>query len=279
MKKGCFIFVLLTVWLGQGCRPADRESVVIDLPAKSTLNPERLSDRDIERVKTLLSKLDPLIEARRAQQALATLSFRELYAPLDAEERAFLKQFQTLDGKALNVKIPYQGIATGEEDLVRITGQKVKVKGEAKVKDVPTQYLPRDVYQAYCAMMAAMQKDLGRRLYVESGYRSSAYQLYLFVFYLKNHEYSIRETAKFVALPGYSEHGSPRHQAIDFINEDGINGEDNPQEFEDLPEFEWLVKNARRFGFVLSYPKDSPTGITYEPWHWHYEKLAAEGSK
>ena len=40
---------------------------------------------------------------------------------------------------------------------------------------------------------------------------------------LKNHSYSIRETAKFVALPGYSEHGDPNHQAIDFINENGVN--------------------------------------------------------
>jgi len=95
--------------------------------------------------------------------------------------------------------------------------------------------------------------------------------LYLLVYYLQNHDYSIRETTKFVALPGYSEHGAPKFQAVDFINADGINGENNPQEFEDLPEYRWLVKNARRFGFVLSYPKKSGTGITYEPWHWRYE--------
>jgi D-alanyl-D-alanine carboxypeptidase len=91
------------------------------------------------------------------------------------------------------------------------------------------------------------------------------------VFYLSNHEYSIKETAKFVALPGYSEHGAPKFQAIDFINAEGINGEDNPQEFEDLAENKWLLEHAGEFGFVLSYPKDAPGGITWEPWHWRYE--------
>ncbi len=85
--------------------------------------------------------------------------------------------------------------------------------------------------------------------------------------------YSIRETVKYVALPGFSEHGAPSHQALDFINPDGINGEDNPAEFEALPEYAWLVKNAKRFGFTLSYPKAAAgTGITYEPWHWRWEE-------
>ena len=121
-------------------------------------------------------------------------------------------------------------------------------------------------------MMDAMQKDLGKHLYVESGYRSSAYQLYLFVGSLKNHNYSIRETAKFVALPGHSEHGCPRQQAIDFVNEDGIDGQNNPKFFEVLPEYAWLTKNAQNFNFALSYPKDSNDGIAFEPWHWHYNK-------
>jgi len=133
---------------------------------------------------------------------------------------------------------------------------------------LPPQFLPRDVNERYTKMMEAMQKDIGKRLYLESGYRSSAYQLYLFIDSLKNHNYSIRETAKYVALPGYSEHGCPRRQALDFINEDGVNGDGNPQEFEDLPEYAWLTKNAGKFGFILSYPKDANEGITYEPWHW-----------
>lgn len=237
------------------------------------LNLDKLSDSHIQAVKDLLIKLEPLIRERDAQENLARLTFDELYSPLNEEDQEFLKSFQNLDPKALDIKIPFRGFATGEEELVTIKGQTIKdrEKNDGSDKELPPQFLPPFVYDAYLKMMEAMEQDIGTRLLIESGYRGSAYQLYLFVYYLKNHDYSIRETRRFVALPGYSEHGAPAHQAIDFINRNGINGEDNPQEFEDLPEYAWLLKRAAEFGFVLSYPKDAGVGITYEPWHWRYE--------
>lgn len=240
----------------------------------AALDLDKLSEEDIKRSEALIAKLAPLIEERNARQDLSRLTFAELYAPLNEEERSFLEQFKNLDPKAVGVKIPFRGFATGEEPLTVITGQRVKDRSkpdENIEKELPPQFLPPNVYEAYLKMMDAMQKDIGKTLLIESGYRSSAYQLYLFVYYLKNHEYSIRETAGFVALPGFSEHGAPAHQAIDFINVDGINGEDDPQEFEDLPEYAWLLEHAPAHGFVLSYPKSAGNGITYEPWHWRYE--------
>ncbi len=251
------------------------------LPAGAALDLDRLSESDISRVKSLLAKLAPVISERDNRHDLAKLTFDDLYAPLDKAEQDFLRQFQRLDAAALSVKIPWRGLATGKEELVMITGQKIRVLPREKEKfgglserELSPQFLTPDVHAACQRMMLAMQKDIGRRLFVESAYRSSAYQLYLFVFYLKNHDYSIRETVKYVALPGYSEHGDPAHQAIDFINADGINGEDNPKEFEDLPEYAWLLANAAKFGFGLSYPKDASAGITYEPWHWRYDVSA-----
>jgi len=248
--------------------------VMLAYPALAELNLDALPRKDIMMVKSLLKKLKPLIKERQADSTLATLSFDELYAPLNEKEAQLLKNFQGLDAKALNVKIPFRGLATGKEPLTKITGQRVRyinVQNGAS-HELGVQYLPEQVYAKYTDMMAAMQKDIGKRLLIESGYRSSAYQLYLFVFYLKNHEYSIRETVKWVALPGYSEHGAPAHQAIDFINVLGINGEYNTKEFEDLPEYHWLMKHAAEFGFVLSYPKNDQSGITYEPWHWRLDE-------
>ncbi len=42
--------------------------------------------------------------------------------------------------------------------------------------------------------------------------------------------------------------------------------------FASTPEFQWLVLNAHRFGFVLRYPEDKTeiTGMIYQPWHWRY---------
>lgn len=249
------------------------------------LDIEKLSKTDIQMVKQVLAKLQPLILAKEADSTISAMTFEELYTPLDKNERKFLKKFQKLKGKKVGVTIPWQGLSSGVKPLVAIRGQKVKEKKKIRENGItteiledrtlPVQFLPRHVYKKYIAMMAAMQKDIGKRLYLESGYRSSAFQLYLFVYYLKNHEYSIRETAKFVALPGYSEHGNPARQALDLINAEGINGDPNVKEFEELPENHWLLENAHRFGFVLSYPKTGIKGITYEPWHWRYDPQAA----
>jgi LAS superfamily LD-carboxypeptidase LdcB len=214
----------------------------------------------------LLEKLAGLITERRQKSNLATLTFDELYAPLDDQEKAFLKRFQSIDPNLLELSIPYQGIPKEAPELVTIKGQKIKAAG--KTWTIPPQFLPKDVYEAWQAMTAAMKKDLGKTLYVESGYRSAAYQLYLFISYLKNHQYSIRETARSSAWPGYSEHGWPQCQAIDFVNEAGIN-QDNPRLFEGLEEYRWLLKNAGQYGFELSYPKDSK--MAFEPWHWRYK--------
>ena len=246
-------------------------SFVFVAPARAALNLDHLSDVDIQHVKDLIVKLDPLIKERDRKQDLSKLTFEELYAPLGQEDREFFQQFEHLDAQELGVKIPYRGIATGKEDLVIITGQMIMNREKKKIEELAPQFLPPNVYAAYQKMMDAMQQDIGKRLYVESGYRSSAYQMYLFVYYLQNHAYSIRETVKYVALPGYSEHGAPKFQAIDFINVDGINGDGKPEEFEALPENDWLLQNSEKFGFILSYPKKAPVGITYEPWHWRYE--------
>jgi len=233
------------------------------------LNIEKLSPEDIGKVQTLVAKLEPFIKAKDEKGELPALTFKELESPLDPEEKRFLKAFRELPAGPVGVQIPFRGFSQDYQNLIRLEGQKIRVKGVEK--EIPPQFLSPHVYAAYQFMMRAMQRDIGKSLLVESAYRSSAYQLYLFVYYLSNHDYSIRETVKWVALPGYSEHGDPENLALDFINVEGINGEYNTPEFEALPEYQWLLKNAARFGFVLSYPKTANTGITYEPWHWRYD--------
>ncbi len=68
------------------------------------------------------------------------------------------------------------------------------------------------------------------------------------------------------APPGYSEHHSGR--AID-VTTDGVAALE--REFEDTAAFQWLSKNASRFGFVLSFPANNPYGYAYEPWHWCFQ--------
>ena len=170
MRKIFFSCLLLLLWVA----PA----YALDL--------DGLSKDDVEMARQIISKLEPVIQQRDADESLSSLKFEDLDVPLTKKERKFLKQFRHLDRKKTGIRIPWRGLSTGEKGLIAIKGQKVKdkvkVRKEGKLETVtvyrplPPQFLPLTVYQKYFAMMAAMSKDIGKRLYVESAYRSSAFQ-------------------------------------------------------------------------------------------------------
>lgn len=71
-----------------------------------------------------------------------------------------------------------------------------------------------------------------------------------------------------VAPPGHSEHATG--YAIDF----GVRPErgcaDVENCFADTAVGQWLIVNAPDYGFELSFPKNNPQGVTWEPWHWRW---------
>lgn len=133
-------------------------------------------------------------------------------------------------------------------------------------------YAGRDRYQravwltaptmlAWQAMQDAAAGD-GVVLEAISGYRSHAYQHGIFLRKLAR-GITLEDILVVNAAPGYSEHHSGR--ALDI----GTPGAPAAQEsFETTPAFAWLSAHAHLFGFGLSYPRDNPHGIVYEPWHW-----------
>jgi zinc D-Ala-D-Ala carboxypeptidase len=52
--------------------------------------------------------------------------------------------------------------------------------------------------------------------------------------------------------------------------ENGSPTEDNLEDFESTDEYKWLEKNAKKFGFYLTNPRNNKLGTIYEPWHWAY---------
>ena len=106
-------------------------------------------------------------------------------------------------------------------------------------------------------------KKLNYRIVVVSGYRSYTYQEKLFEYYVetKGMNYALMCSAK----PGHSE-----HQTGLAIDVEGSNLDYNL--FEKSKEFEWMKKNAHKYGFILRYPKgkENITGFKYEPWHYRY---------
>ena len=233
------------------------------------LNVQRLEPTEIETLTGVLKTLEPVLAVKKQDGTAILLAWDALYEPLTPDQRAFLDQFRALKAEALGATSHHFEEPPVEWDIVPVGPQHILKNDQPTPLD--PQYLPRNVLQAYQRMMDALEAELGKRLLVESGYRSQAYQLYLFMFYLPKHDYSITETNRFVALPGYSEHGYPPRQAIDFINAEGVNGEDHPEEFEALPEYGWLQQHANEYGFFLSYPRNNAMHTSFEPWHWHFE--------
>ena len=99
-----------------------------------------------------------------------------------------------------------------------------------------------------------------------SGFRSIGYQEALFLKAVAKYG-SEDAAARWVARPGHSEH----HTGLAIDLGDGENAAcDIEPPFEKTRTFDWLQKNAARFGFELSFPRNNPRGVNYEPWHWRF---------
>jgi len=124
-------------------------------------------------------------------------------------------------------------------------------------------WLHVDAARAWRDLRGAALRD-GIVLDSISGYRSHDYQLGIFERKLARGQ-AVDEILAVNAAPGYSEHHSGL--ALDI----GTPGEPPAEEsFESTPAFDWLATHAGGHGFAMSYPRDNPHGIVYEPWHWRF---------
>ena len=106
----------------------------------------------------------------------------------------------------------------------------------------------------------------GIQLNAESGFRSVEEQVAIISGRLRNA--TIDQVLIGVAVPGYSEHHSGC--AIDISNNAALIHPIGAA-FDATDTFKWLAENGSKFGFKMSYPRDNPYGIMYEPWHWCYQ--------
>jgi hypothetical protein len=199
-------------------------------------------------------------------EAFAIIDFDSFYSLLDEKEVALVKQYLSIDPKEIGCKTPFLGFQEKDLDLVGISNQTI-VNSDGRFV-LPTQYLPRETFQAYEKLNAAIRQDLGRGLFVLYGYRSPARQAYIFFDILERiYDFDFKKTVRRVCFPAYSEHVCSIKQAIDFTPKYGGESED----FHKTPEYEWLKNNANKFNFFESYPANNTVDMMYEPWHWHYE--------
>ncbi len=120
--------------------------------------------------------------------------------------------------------------------------------------------------------MASAARTAGRPIQVASAYRSYSTQKATFDHWVAvgGYEQALRTSAR----PGHSEH--QLGTTFDFTSQGGR----PPWEYADwaaIPAGSWMAANAWRYGFVLSYPRNSFAKVCYdyEPWHYRYIGRAA----
>lgn len=139
------------------------------------------------------------------------------------------------------------------ENLINITPDYIYEKD--KKLEIHTKAYP------YLQEMIVTAAKNGIDLKLISAYRSFGEQSSLKNTYLVTYGSGAN---KFSADQGYSEH--QLGTAIDFTTPElGLNFTN----FKTTDAYEWLLDNAYKFGFVISYPENNGY-YQFEPWHWRF---------
>lgn len=145
-----------------------------------------------------------------------------------------------------------------------------------KLTDIPKNYLydeKRDqkIHQSVLPFLENLLRDAesnGVPVKIISAYRSFSEQSYLKLNYKVT--YGAGTANQFSADQGYSEH--QLGTTLDFTTEKlGASF----ASFEKTDSYKWLLENAHKYGFILSYPENNAF-YQFEPWHWRFvgKKLA-----
>lgn len=142
------------------------------------------------------------------------------------------------------------------ENLISIR-EKVNTKGRSLCLEEESAGALEEMYKA-------MKKE-GLDMVVTSAFRNFDTQKFLFDKWNETNE--AVEGQEAVAKPGHSEH--QLGTTID-ITSGAVGYASAHSRFYLTREYDWLDKNAHKYGFVLSYPPYKKTGYKFEPWHWRY---------
>ncbi|MDR1820822.1 MAG: M15 family metallopeptidase, partial [Oscillospiraceae bacterium] len=206
-------------------------------------------------------------------------AFAHYIHPNAARYAAYISENPELD---LQVAVAYVNAGLDIaffEDIIDITAPQDLLVLVNKRHSLDKAYVPSDLRRALGSnqqlrtaaanaleQMAADMKQEGMRLLLRSGYRSYNTQKGLYNRPTSSDMYNAR--------PGLSEHQTGL--AADIVQA-YTSAKITTLHFENTPQYEWLLQNAHRYGFILRYPKDYThiTGYGYEPWHWRYIGIPA----
>ncbi len=113
-------------------------------------------------------------------------------------------------------------------------------------------------------MLRATAAAEGIALQLVSGFRSIEYQTSIIRRKLAKGQ-PIQDILKSSAAPGYSEHHTGRAADITTPWSEPLE-----EAFERTTAYAWLRREGERFRFRMSFPRDNPHGVVFEPWHWFH---------
>nr|WP_075487810.1 M15 family metallopeptidase [Prochlorococcus marinus] len=176
----------------------------------------------------------------------------------------FLRFLRTIEGTSFNILNPQNDINQDHRIFGHLPYE--EIPKEKLVLIEPNIEVHIDMRDSLLNMREEAQKD-GVYLVFLSGYRSINLQNEIFYSLKSIRNQEASERARVSAPPGYSEHSTGF--AIDF-GDSMRRDTDFEIEFENTDAFRWLIKNAAKYHFKLSFNKNNKY-IDYEPWHWRYE--------
>lgn len=221
-----------------------KESVINDLSDRLSLTSEELNDT-ISRLQSEKSRNDEMEE--QINQIAGTVSDLDKLSKTDKE---LLQKYS---------KVYFLNEHYFPESLTELDN-------EWKYSEDKAQWLHSKVLPFFEKMLKRAKRD-EIDLWVVSAFRSFETQNQLKGAYTVT--YGSGANA-FSADQGFSEH--QLGTTIDFTTS-GING--GLEGFGQTAAYQWLLDNAHKYGFTLSYPENNQYYV-YEPWHWRFvgEELA-----
>lgn len=144
---------------------------------------------------------------------------------------------------------------------------------DSRYTDKTNIYMQRDAYDAYLAMRADAARE-GIDLTIISATRNFDSQRAIWQRKWNRHSCSdttrVRQIMRYSSMPGTSRHHWGTD--VDFISVEN----DYWTHGAGLKTYQWLVANAKRYGFYQPYDADpTRTGYAEERWHWSYYPTSA----
>ncbi|MBB3349065.1 M15 family metallopeptidase [Sphingomonas sp. BK069] len=138
--------------------------------------------------------------------------------------------------------------------------------------------VPEGLAVGSCVLRRDVVPDLARLIAASGGqvralscHRSISYQQAVFC---REAQTAAGERALSVAPPGHSEHATG--YALDFAFRPRVNDCPDAEACgAATPAFRWLVANAARYGFEMSFPAGNRQRVKWEPWHWRWVGASA----